>query len=289
MCVVSHFMKSLNFILLLLFSTTCFANEIDRLQTNQDVSNFLIKKVDKNFKKYLPLDNSPKVVDTAKYGRNKFFKVDIDNNGLTDLIIYGYRDLLVVLDNGKGNYIFRYIDNGTFSLNTATLLSIDTTSTPRKIIIQQRENSEKKVDTLIFKFNNFIEYNVNPTNNLIFDKVTIKTNQCFGTCPIFEMTINKDRTATYKAIKYNDETGEFKATIPIKEFTELIELLNYLQLDKLHNDYAVNWTDDQTVTTEIKYNNKSKTITDYGKIGTFGLSMLYSKFFNWRKVIEWTE
>lgn len=160
---------------------------------------------------------------------------------------------------------------------------------PRKIIIQQSEKPKQQVDTLIFKFNSFIEYNSYPTTDFNFGKINFKTSQCFGECPIFEMTINKNRTATYKAIKYNNETGEFIGAIPAKEFDELISILKYLQLDKLNNEYSVNWTDDQTVTTEINYNNKSKRIIDYGKIGTFGLSRLYSKFFSWRKSINWAE
>jgi hypothetical protein len=69
----------------------------------------------------------------------------------------------------------------------------------------------------------------------------------------------------------------------------LIAILQYIQLDRLDNNYAVNWTDDQTAFIEISYNNKTKVISDYGEIGTFGLSSLYAKFFNWRKSIQWTE
>jgi len=275
--------------LLLFFSTTCFANDIDKLQTNEDVYNFLVKKVSRKFKDNPPLDDSAKTIDTAKYGRNKFFKVDLDNNGLTDLIIYGLRNFLVVFDNGKKDYVIRYLDRGTFLSNTATLISIDTLSFPKQIIIQQSEKSKQQIDTLIFKFNSFIEYNPKPTTDFAFNKIKFKTDQCFGECPIFELTINSDRTATYKAIRFNEETGNFKGTIPTKEFDELISLLKYLQLEKLNNEYAVNWTDDQTVTTEIEFNGKTKVISDYGKIGTFGLSRLYSKLFYWCKLIEWTE
>lgn len=115
-------MKPLNFILLLFLSLTCFANDIDKLQTLEDVNNFLIKKVDKKFRNSLPLDDSQVTVDTAKFGRNKFFKVDIDNNSLNDLIIYGYRVFLIVLDNGKGNYNVCYLDGGAFLLNSASLI-----------------------------------------------------------------------------------------------------------------------------------------------------------------------
>jgi Domain of unknown function (DUF6438) len=275
--------------LFLLFSSVCIGNDIDKLQTYKDVYNFLIKKVDKDFKKNPPLDDNLNVADTNKYGRNKFFKIDIDNNGLTDLIIYGYRDFLVVLDKSKNNYIVRYLDSGIFSLNTVTLLSIDTATIPKKIIIQQKEKSVNQIDTLVYSFNGFIEYNDKPISEFTFEKITFKTTRCFGTCPIFEMTINEDKSATYNAIEYNEETGDFKAILPAKEFDELISLLKYLNIDRMQDEYSVNWTDDQTVKTEISYNGKSKIISDYGKIGTFGLRILYSKLFGLRKVIEWRE
>ena len=124
---------------------------------------------------------------------------------------------------------------------------------------------------------------------MVFEKIKFKSNYCYGTCPVFEMIITKDRSATYNAISYNDETGQYKAVIPTKEFDQLISLLKYLQLDKLRNKYEVNWTDDQIITTEITYNGKTKVISDYGAIGTFGLSNLYLMFFNFRKLIEWAK
>ncbi len=282
-------MRGSNFIFCFLFSFTCLGNDIDKLITIKDVNNFLIDKVDKRFEKYLPLDPADTSVNRSEYSRNKFFKVDLDNNGLTDLIIFGNRNLLVILDESKSRYLIRYIDNGSFSQNYAVLISIDTTSSPRKLIVHQGEKPEQQIDTLVFKFNNFIEYNSKPPVGFSFEKLTITTSQCFGTCPIFNMTINENRTATFTAIKYNDESGEFKSIIPEKEFNELVSLLNYLPLENVKNDYAVNWTDDQTVTTESKYNNKSKVISDYGRIGTFGLSALYSMLFKWRKGINWKE
>ncbi|HVW60593.1 MAG TPA: DUF6438 domain-containing protein [Puia sp.] len=119
--------------------------------------------------------------------------------------------------------------------------------------------------------------------------MTFKTSQCYGRCPVFELTINKDRTATYHAIMYNDKAGEFKGIIPAQEFDELMELLRYLEPDKLNDRYDVSWTDDQTATTEIQYNGLSKTISDYGKIGTFGLAILYNKFFAWRTSVDWAK
>ena len=65
--------------------------------------------------------------------------------------------------------------------------------------------------------------------------------------------------------------------------------MKYINLEKLENYYEVDWYDDQTVTIEVKYNGKTKIIKDYGMIGTFGLTKLYSKFFFFRNKIEWSE
>jgi hypothetical protein len=50
----------------------------------------------------------------------------------------------------------------------------------------------------------------------------------------------------------------------------------------------VGWTDDQTCTLKITYDNgKTKTITDYGKIGTYGLNRVYSILFSLRQNQKW--
>jgi hypothetical protein len=280
-------MKTFYFILLLLLCSSCFANDIDKLQTNEDVSNFLIKKISKKFKEYPLLKTDPQVAaDTSIYGRNKFFKVDVDNDSRTDLIIYG-NHLVIILDKGNNNYEVRYLDGGAFQQNNASLVAIDAVSLPRKIVIRQFERDKEHYDTLVYLFNGFIEYNPQPDEAFSFEKIILKTNQCFGECPVFELTINKDRTAMYKAIRFNGETGEFTGTVPKNEFEDLLLLLKYLRPGKLSNNYSVGWTDAQTATTKIFYNGESKFITDYGEIGTYGLNMLYIKFFRWRTSVDW--
>src|SRR5579871_4161383 len=100
-------MKALYAIFFLILSKTLFANDIDKLMTNDDVNNFLVKKINKQIKDYPVLESQS--TDTLKYGLNKFFKVDLDNNHLTDLVING-KHLMVVLDKGKGNYELQYLD-----------------------------------------------------------------------------------------------------------------------------------------------------------------------------------
>lgn len=277
-------MKILLIILSLSFCNICFANDIDKLQTNLDVNLFLIKKVDKELRYYYskPLNSSKKNVEPS-FGDNTFFKLDIDGNGLTDLIVSG-RKLIVILDKGENVYQANYLDRADYKVK---LIFIDSSTDIRKIVIQQSKFREGKRDTLIYKFNKFIEYHPEGNNDFKFEGIIFRTGGCYGTCPIFEMSVLPNKMAFYKAIEYNDEKGNFSGTIPEKEFDELIEILKYIEPDKLDTNYFVNWTDDQTATIEIKYNGKKKTIVDYGEIGTFGLGVLYSKFFVWRRQIGW--
>ena len=138
-------------------------------------------------------------------------------------------------------------------------------------------------DTLIFKFGDFYEYNPSP-DNFSIQAISISTTPCYGSCPIFELDIKGDGTANYDAQEYNDKTGKFKAIIDTASFSKLIQTINYIKLTSLKDAYRVHWTDDQTVTLEIKFNDALvKKISDYGKIGTYGLQHLYSQLFALRK------
>ena len=73
-----------------------------------------------------------------------------------------------------------------------------------------------------------------------------------------------------------------------RELTEIIDLISYLDVASLNNNYSVSWTDDQTVFLRVKFADGTvKTITDYGLRGTFGLRHLYNKFFALRTNQDW--
>lgn len=90
------------------------------------------------------------------------------------------------------------------------------------------------------------------------------------------------------AIEYNKRSGHFTTTIDDAHYRQLTAMINYVKLRSLKNKYAVRWTDDQTVSLEIKYNNGLvKKIEDYGAIGTFGLECLYNQLFALRNTQDW--
>lgn len=265
---------------------------IDMIKCKEDVQHFLntidpeqfrdlsIFKTDKTKNEY-------HVVEDCAYS-NKYYKIDFDKDGLTDLIIDA-RLFLVIINKGNNTFQINYIDNCEGLSPGYSLRAIDTIN--KQLIVRKLNYKYEKTDTtdlkLIYKFNRIIEYNINPTQNAIRN-IKIKFGECFGTCPVFEMSITEDRVIVYNAVNYNERAGIFKATISQTDWQLLCDLLNYINFEKLSERYSVNWTDDASATLDIHYNSNSvKHIQDYGQQGNLGLEAVYSTISSWRKTQSW--
>jgi hypothetical protein len=276
--------------LLVLTTTCCFANEIDKLQSLKEVTTFLRTHTDKYWQQEVFFDST--VIDTSRYGKNRFFKLDLDANGLTDLVVNG-KYLFAVTDEGNGNYSRHFIDRGAFTSRKYNLLTILPKGSIPLLVVKgynryRRDGQDTaKPDTLLLKFGAFIEYQSAPSK-LQINQVSFSTSGCYGSCPIFELTIQPDRTATYHAIEYNKKRGKFKAVIDTAAYDRLVATLEYVHFFTLRDFYQVNWTDDQSVDLEVKLSNgQVKHIHDYGAIGTFGLANLYAQLFKLRESQGW--
>lgn len=234
----------------------------------------------------------PATTDTATYGKNKFFKLDLDANSSTDLVVNG-KYLFAVTDDGGGKYTSHFIDRGAFTSSKYTLLTIIHRGANPLLVVRNHSVFNHtleytiKPDTLTFKFGDFIEYQPNPAK-LQVRQINFSTSGCYGTCPIFELAIQANRTAKYHAIDYNKKKGYFTAKIDIVTYNNLVATLQYIHLPSLKASYQVGWTDDQTVNLEVVFSDgQVKKIHDYGAIGTFGLSNLYSQLYNLRGTQIW--
>lgn len=306
--------KSLFIIIFSLFIQTTFGQnkevDIDKLETKEDVELF-IHSLDKTYEKfelksiaefngnYIDVDFCRRISDSLEI-TDSFYKSDFDKNGLTDLLLIGdYYDfnILVVMNYGKDslkvNRLTRRISRDCVfpKIVNDTIIDLYYRTQPNWNS-KEKFGVEKK--SLTFKFGDFIELNENPTKNNI-EKIEFKTSVCFGSCPSFQMIINQDITAVFIAEIYNRETrkseeiiGKFKTVLKEKSYTEIIDLLNYINFPELKESYSVNWTDDQTSNLKITYDNgKVKEISDYGLIGTYGLDRLYELFFELRFNQNW--
>lgn len=225
-------------------------------------------------------------------------KCDFDGNGYTDLLVVGnwYSDpfIICIMDNGGDKFFTKRITRRSFQDCTFPIVAI-INNDPVILYYSRTEPDWRnhktewrlKVDTLVFRFGDFIEVHKTTANHKI-ERIEYSTEPCFGTCPIFGLTIHSDRTAIFNAKACNKQKGEFAATIDTANFNLLINLLNYIDFPNLDSNYAVHWTDDQRCTLKITYDNgKIMAIKDYGLIGTYGLNRVYDILFKLRENQEW--
>lgn len=300
---------------------TVISSKIDSINTDEQVKNY-ISSIDTNFKRFYPNNiqlvkslNSPRLDSIMKsvakdLGINKsFYKTDFDNNGYTDLLVLGgwgetYQyDSYVVMNFGtKMRPKLISMNNNIQLLVIPEIVSNENTPflimhSPGKTYRIPSKLSDTISTKLIYKHGGFTEYNKQPSNNHI-DKIEFKTSGCFGTCPIYQLTINKNRSATFLAEHYNfnkerrnntfKKEGHFNGEINDTDYKQLLNLLKYINFENLKDEYSVNWTDAQSSTLTITYNNgKTKTIEDYGMIGTYGLKSVYDLLAEMRFNQKW--
>lgn len=119
--------------------------------------------------------------------------------------------------------------------------------------------------------------------------IQVETTRCFGACPVFKMTINNDRTATYEAIKFNqNQEGTYTGTIKEKDFARLQVLIKRTNYANLQDTFRMEQVSDMpSITLHIPHEGKVKTIYDYGEKGTPQLEALYTFLTDLRTNQEW--
>lgn len=310
-------------------STKSIQSEIDLLKTPLEIEKFIQKsspeyslyklKNLQDFNRSHSNDSINKILANKLNVRTNFAKVDFDNNGYTDLFAIGDINDCISLDvesKEKESCSFSPIVIMNFGKNDLKFFRINLES--RKSIVPRVEFvndqpflvvyqnnlidwEKKKYDEsktiLTFKFGGFIEYNENPKKNKV-TKIEYSTSGCFGTCPVYELTLNRDSISIFNAQYYNFdknqefvygvEEGVFTTSIHKNTFDKLEEILNYCDVVNLNNEYSVKHTDDQTGILKITFHDgKVKTISDYGMIGTYGLKILHKELAKLRFNQKW--
>ena len=281
------------------------ATEIDRLTTAAQVQQF-VRTCEGGYKEFVLTDSISEECDMVQRcallgTRSSWTKADFDGNGKADLLVLGYRSstsprrmIMCFLDLESQKLQKAWLVFGGYNCDVPQLCQVRGQVAIRYAhIVMEGERSastEKavcQVDTLIFDKTNFIEYNRSPKNYDI-QKIVFSTTECYGICPVFDLQISREGTATYQAKKFSKKEGNFTTTIKPQQFKELWRLLNYLDLPKLRDHYAVPQTDNPTCTLTITYGNgQVKTIEDYGEKGTFGLQRVYRLLFALRESQAW--
>jgi len=279
---------------------------IDSLKTNRQAEKF-IQTIDANFKYFelRPLSKLDKPIDSifkkliAEYTPDKnFYTADFDNNGYTDMLFFGgwpgsstetddvvyfYNSYIVMNYDKNQAKVLPFTDhlNGFPVIkerNNKVLIN-------NHIIVKDRKNATYKdsVGVLSWAFIGLCNYNPAPKNYNI-EKIEFSSGPCFGHCPMYQITVNKDRSAIFLADQNNFpneialclDKSAYTTTVDKKSYEDLVCYINYMDFLALNRSYSVFYTDAPRASLIITYDNgKVKQISDYGLSGTYGLRTLY--------------
>ena len=94
--------------------------------------------------------------------------------------------------------------------------------------------------------------------------ITLERTPCFGTCPVYRVTVHGDGQVTYVGEMFVEVTGTETYQIPEADVRELVSAfvsLNYFSLD---DEYVSRATDLPSTTTSITIGGTTKTVFHYG-------------------------
>ncbi len=282
-------------------------NAIDSIQTKQDVYKLLMQIDPDHYKHYtisdtLKFENKICQQTTDSLHLKPWVKADFDQNGLTDILITldSYTPYIIcLLDQGNRKYQTSVINLNLFPSCVLADVKFNDHHIP---VIQyyykpfyfghKNKADQLAYKTLIYRFGDFIEENDKPSHHTI-EKIEFDSGPCFGSFPIYKLSIHADKSAIWTAEEYNkinnkEIKGTYKTILTDEKYKELVLLLNYIDFEKLKDTYSVSWSDDKTYDLKITYaNGKTKTISDYGGIGTYGLKKAYKLLSELRENQKW--
>ena len=81
-------------------------------------------------------------------------------------------------------------------------------------------------------------------------EIRLERTPCFGTCPVDEVVLRPDGTATYIGHQYVKRVGQYRGTFPREDFDRLAELLETKGFFNLKDRYSMRITDHPSLITQ---------------------------------------
>ena len=101
-----------------------------------------------------------------------------------------------------------------------------------------------------------------------YSSITLKREACFGTCPVYTVTLFRDGHATYTGTRFVPRIGRHRGEVQIWDFARLAYFFDQQRIDTLAGNYEAAWTDAPTATVIFtRADGSTITVEDYGEVG----------------------
>ncbi len=95
-------------------------------------------------------------------------------------------------------------------------------------------------------------------------QITLERTACFGTCPIYKLTIHGDGLVEYDGERFVTVTGHQTSQLTSDQVVELTTLFQQADYFNLKSDYTAPVTDLPSTITSLSFEGRSKKVTNYG-------------------------
>jgi hypothetical protein len=119
------------------------------------------------------------------------------------------------------------------------------------------------------------------------DEITLERTACYGTCPVYKLTISADGTVTFKGERFTKVVGEAKGRITESDFQRLVAEFEKIDYFSLPDSFVPGTpvcprrvTDMPSANTSIRLKGKTKRVKHYygcGDAGVLGKLIMLEK------------
>ncbi|HET6249478.1 MAG TPA: DUF6438 domain-containing protein [Tepidisphaeraceae bacterium] len=113
-----------------------------------------------------------------------------------------------------------------------------------------------------------------PAAEPVVTEIGQRRTPCYGTCPVYAVTIKRDGTFKYHGTEFVNHKGDWTGHLADSEFQRLAKLVLAADFANLKEKYSETITDHATVYTRVDIDGKSKVVEDYAHAGPEALRAL---------------
>lgn len=240
-------------------------NEVDRIRSEDDVRAFLRKHGSHSVASVDPF--LIKECDTIRTMVTPYFKVDLDHNGQTDLIVNGRESVIVAMhqhDESYEIYVMPIESGALYGCEVDSVVDTDSLcfvyvsnrlipcnnvfNYPRLRVVDGR-------DTLIGFEGRLLKYRPHKSSKRV-TTIRLHTHGCFGWCPIYSMEIDSLGSVTYDAFDHTIPLGKYRGKIDSGSRSRIFRLADRIQPEQLDtfNDIPI---DGESITLEFVFEDGS--------------------------------
>jgi uncharacterized protein DUF6438 len=150
-----------------------------------------------------------------------------------------------------------------------------------------KNGAPEMYDVVFDRFSNNAEVSTMPML-WPYDTISLERTPCFGSCPIYKATLHRDgRIELHVTDNFSVPNGDWEGKIGTRMFGRLCYSLDSIKFQSLKSSYRAHWTDDTTCIVTASAGDKSKAVSDYGKVAPIGLWMFQESVDAIVKNVKW--